>query len=62
MSNYEEAQKRVSKLIEQQRSIALEYYCETTGADMGKVIYTQEGWTKFCEWIAAQVEDAPEPR
>lgn len=58
----ETTQKKVSKVIEEERSLVLEAYCEETGADMGKVVFTREGWTEFCEWIAARVEDAPEPK
>lgn len=47
----------VRRIIEDQRSELLEIYCEQTGADMGKVIYTLEGWDEFMEWIAKQYHE-----
>lgn len=32
-------------------SSALEDYCEETGADIGKVMFTQEGWDQLLEWL-----------
>ena len=42
---------RVRTIIEEQRYQLLEEYCIETGADMGKVIYTLEGWDEFENWI-----------
>lgn len=60
MSNYEKALERFNKVVNEGKNLALVLYCKETGTDMEKVIYTQEEWTNFCEWMAAQVEDAPE--
>lgn len=60
MSNYEKQLDRVRVIIEEKRSALLEEYCETTGADMGAVIYTTEGWENFMEWIADyKLEEKP---
>lgn len=32
-------------------SSALEDYCEETGADIGKVMFTEEGWAQLLEWL-----------
>lgn len=50
MSLLQEMQK-ARKIIEKERSAALFDYCEKTGADMGKVIYTLEGWDEFIKWL-----------
>lgn len=41
----------VREIIGKERSALLEEYCLTTGADMGKVIYTLKGWDEFINWI-----------
>lgn len=38
-------------LMGEEKSDALERYCEETGADLGKTIYTIDGWNKFEEWL-----------
>lgn len=42
------------KIIEEERSSALEKYCEMTGADIGKVMFTIEGWDQFMEWLESR--------
>ena len=37
-------------LMGEEKSDALERYREETGADLGKTIYTLDGWNKFEEW------------
>jgi hypothetical protein len=30
----------------------LDIYCEETGADLGKTLYTIAGWQEFEKWLA----------
>lgn len=49
---------RARKAIEEHRHELLEQYCIETGADMGKVIYTLEGWDEFENWIIRKLRNA----
>jgi len=58
MSNFEKALKRFNKVVNEGKNLALVLYCKETGADMEKVIYTEEAWADFCEWMPDQYENA----
>lgn len=45
----------------EEKSDALERYCEMTGADIGKVMFTLEGWKKLEEWLESG-EPLPEKK
>lgn len=50
MSLLQEMQ-QVKKEMGKEKSDALERYCEMTGADIGKVMFTLEGWKQLEEWL-----------
>ena len=39
------------KEMGKEKSDVLERYCEMTGADIGKVMFTIEGWKQLEEWL-----------
>lgn len=50
MSLLQEMQ-QVKRMIGEEKTSALEKYCEETGADIGKVMFTQEGWEQLEKWL-----------
>lgn len=42
------------QIVGEDKSDAIDKYCEMTGADFGKVMFTMEGWEQFEKWLESR--------